>query len=790
MWYNSSLCFSVIAMLVMMRMPASADELSVENGRVRVTVTKESAGYRESYYARSNGAWHLVLQSGSSLRPEPAMMADRRLVSGLVLTARVVRSDASTRQIVLSGGDAPDAFVKTITLYNESPYVGVMVRYALKERRTIEYLLSTYSFKPEGRPYLDWKPLDFVFTPQLRPLPDEVIADHTFRSPALIMQKANIIAALVPDVETIDGRERPLKACADMQVETADAPFFSFGLMNWVRRKEHVFYSHIDTMAVALSGGSLAYGFHLYIAADAAPRRGFEEVVRYHWRENGHRNLLVTPGPQSEPFSRYVHKAWYEYLPQVALDAMYNGKPVTLLRQGRLAWSNKLPLSADNDCWFNVWFNALRTAYGMYLCGRDSGDEHLMHQAERVLNLALSAPQDHGIVPSIFYLDSTGGHWVADQAWGGIGRGEYLPMFHNAWTGYWLLAWIDLVPSRRAEILHFTGAFARFLLEHQEASGVIPSWYQPETLEPADPLRDENSETAGAALFLAEYFAHTKDPESLNGAKRAMEFIFTRMLPENKWYDYETFFSCSRKPLGFFDAYTFQHPQNTLSMQMAAEACAALYAATGEARYKETGSSILDYLCLYQQVWSPQWLSRKLFGGFGVQNTDGEWSDSRQGYFAVTLMKYYELTGRREYLERSVAALRAMFSLFVSPESPITAENYAHGAEDKLAGVTGIHWGTGSSVVSIRIITERYGGAFVNVAHAWGVGIDGCSIPDVAVSRDTVSLRLTDTIATPRKVRVCFGECTAPTYTVMVNGTVVGTYPREDLRKGVDIQID
>ena len=42
-------------------------------------------------------------------------------------------------------------------------------------------------------------------------------------------------------------------------------------------------------------------------------------------------------------------------------------------------------------------------------------------------------------------------------------------------------------------------------------SGVIPSWYAPGTLTPAPELRDENAETAGAALFLAEYARATGD---------------------------------------------------------------------------------------------------------------------------------------------------------------------------------------------------------------------------------------------------------------------------------------
>ncbi len=204
-------------------------------------------------------------------------------------------------------------------------------------------------------------------------------------------------------------------------------------------------------------------------------------------------------------------------------------------------------------------------------------DTSLTAMAERVLNLALLAPQRNGIAPTIFYVDSSGGHWVADHAWGGISHGECYPMFHNAWTSTWLLRWGDLLPSRRKEIVRFAKSFGEFLLKHQRANGVIPSWYDPETLTPAAPLKEENAETAGAALFLAELFERTGERRYLDACGARDEIRASRRLsPRRKWYDFETFFSCSRKPVGFFDTYTQQPPQNTLSMQLAAEACNAL----------------------------------------------------------------------------------------------------------------------------------------------------------------------------------------------------------------------
>ena len=762
-------------------------ETVIENGVVKLSLVKDGQGYKESFYAKSPDGWRLVLQNGSSVRPDPALKATGTGTPEAAIE-KIEKSETET-SVLLKTQSGLHTWTKMITMKKGDPFVHITLHDSIRGNSRVEYFLSTYSFLPDGKKYSEYKPLDFVFTPQLRPEPDEVIADHTFRSPAFMMQKGDIFAALVPDIHSIDGKHRPVKSCADMQVETSSAPFISFGLMNWMRKKAHVFYAHTDSLAVDLSDTSLSFSYYLNISATAPLRRGFQDVVRFAWDQYGHPNFVAPAGPQSQPFSSYIHKAWYKYLPQIALSAKYEGKQVTLLRQGRLAWSNSLPQSADNDSWFNVWFNSLRTAYGMYMHGQQIGDTVLMKQARGVLELALLAPQNQGLAPSIFYTDSSGGHWVADHAWGGISHGEYLPVFHNAWTNYWLLQWSDILPSRKEEILRDTNRFAAFLLANQRESGVIPSWFDPITLAAAETFRDENAETAGAALFLAELYSRTGKEEYLLAAEKAMQYIFTSILPENKWYDFETFFSCSRKQVGFFDTYTQQHPQNTLSMFMAAEACYTLYRLTSESHYKQTGNAILDYLCLYQQVWSPKWLSRELFGGFGVQNTDGEWSDSRQGYFTVTLMHYYELTKQREYFERGVAALRAMFSLFESDDSPRTAENYAHGSSDQLAGITGIHWGTGSSVVSIHIIRQRYGDAFINVQQGWGVGIDGCRFDNVTVDGNAIQFSLIDVVRSPRKIILKFGDLTSNSYRVSMNGTSLGEYSQKHLEEGIEVQI-
>ncbi len=766
----------------------TTSRIEIGNTYVQVMVTREGEGWTESYSVLQGERWVPVLVSGHPLRPDPDVRHDGRYSDCRYTDAYRPPPSSGVHEVVMTGQAGSLSLTKRITVRTGDPFVHVTITAKVAGVINLAHLLSSYTaFPGDSESHRDQRP-DFVFTPQLRPEPQDVIGDHIFRSPALMMQRDTRFVAMLPDPALMNTPRRTVRTGADVQMDGGATPLIAYGFLPWEKRG-HVFYHHADSLAVAVRDTTLSYGYFLYLRGDAPVREGYRDVVRFLWDRIGRANLLAPAGPQTEPFPAYIRKAWKEFVPMVALRTTYRDTPVTLLRQARLAWSNKMHPGADNDSWFNVWFNALRTAYGMALHGASSGDTALSDLAEGVLNLALLAPQEGGIAPSIFYADSTGGHWVADHAWGGIREGRYLPMFHNAWTGVWLLAWSDLVPQRRAEILAFTKRFAQFLTDHQDARGVIPSWYAPQTLEPAPEFRDENAETAGAALFLAEYSRRTGDAAARDAARRAMDYIYTEIEPGHKWFDFETFFSCSRKPVGFFDAYTGQHPQNTLSMHQAAEASLSLFELTRDSLYLRRGEAILDYLSLYQQVWSPRWLSCELFGGFGVQNTDGEWSDSRQGYFAVTYARYYGATGRREYLERAVAALRAMFSLFESPTSPRTAENYAHASQDKLAGVTGLHWGTGSSVVSIHLIAAEYGDAYVDCAGLWGTGIDGCRITDVQMARDTIRVGLVDAVAAHRTVRLVFGNLQQDAATVVLNNSVLGRFDAATLKRGINVEL-
>jgi hypothetical protein len=155
-------------------------------------------------------------------------------------------------------------------------------------------------------------------------------------------------------------------------------------------------------------------------------------------------------------------------------------------------------------------------------------------------------------------------------------------------------------------------------------------------------------------------------------------------------------------------------------MHQAAAGLLALHEVSGDEHALALGRRVLDRLSMYQQVWSPPWLSVSAFGGYGVQNTDGEWNDARQAQFADTHLDFHLATGDAEQLERAVAAAEASFATFFSPANAAVypagwhrepqgaaAENHGHGGRDELNVVSGFDWGSGSALATAAYFESR-----------------------------------------------------------------------------------
>ena len=293
----------------------------------------------------------------------------------------------------------------------------------------------------------------------------------------------------------------------------------------------------------------------------------------------------------------------------------------------------------------------------------------------------------------------------------------------------------DLTPARADEILAFVKPYGDFLVKHQLKTGLIPSWYG-DTFQPRSEFGDFNAETAGSALLLLELSKQTNNKTYLASGLRALDFVTREVLPRERWFDFETFKSCARKSFDFYDHWTAQYPQNNLSTIQAASAYLEASQLTGDRHYKELGTQTLDYLLLTQQVWNNPTFSPKLVGGFTTQNTDAEWSDARQCYAAILLWNYYQATGTLEYLERAIAAARSTFA--VAPW-----ENWAHtGYKDSHGSLTGFHWGTGSAMTSVEMLSPSLGDAFIDLPRKQGAGFNACSLRKLSVNGTEIKFNL------------------------------------------------
>jgi hypothetical protein len=238
---------------------------------------------------------------------------------------------------------------------------------------------------------------------------------------------------------------------------------------------------------------------------------------------------------------------------------------------------------------------------------------------------------------------------------------------------------------------------------------------------------------------LSELYRTSGETKYLDAAERIADFLIHEILPEQRWYDFETFYSCSSKPEGTFDKITGQWPRCTLSMIWAIDGLVSLYEFHPEKRIHEALDAVIDYAGLYQSVWQPHFIvTAYAFGGCISQNTDAEWLDMRQCVFAEAMARAALITRRQDVFERSVAALRAGFAIvnhprhidngiFTKPSYPfgICAENIDHEGLSQLPLRSGADWGEGGALAAAAELLRLLGGMHIDAASHTKIGVDG-----------------------------------------------------------------
>jgi hypothetical protein len=760
-----------LALFATLGVTTSHTQQIISGEKQRVAIEKDSGSLREVFYIKDASVWREALSTDS-----PVIVRTEDGIHSCPITQAAPINEG----LLITGDCGVGIFEQRLMLTAEDDVLDVATRFEVKPGVALRSVEDRYDFMPPRHAAADEHsgPLDFVWSQNIKSEAGDLIPTNCFKSPVVMMQQGNVFAALMPRVNSRHEETRAL----DLDLTSGERPWMVYGAIP-SEPHDHSYFRRAQSELITIAN-TVEYRYSLVLSAQE-PRLGYRRVVRRLWSELGHPALLDSADeqqnalrPELYSFASWREEAWHGYADRVYVEFTCGDRQCGTLTSDRNYlgdWDHPEP-----DAWFNAWFQTLRTAYGWYLHGRSTHDARMMAKAENVLNLALTAPRREGAFASIYLVNQH--KWVTDEGWASYADSYHA--FSMSWTAYWMLRWTeDLTPRRKAEVLRFVKPYGEFLLAHQQASGVIPAWYDAATLKPRVELRDFNAETAPSALLLAELGKSSGDQRYTVAAERAMSFIEREVLPRQRWFDMETFLSCARKNFDFFDKWTAQYPQNNLAEMEAPQAMLLLYETTHKRAYLESGERMLDYLLLTQQVWNNPQFTPKLLGGFTTQNTDAEWSDARQSYAATLLNDYYQATGRVEYLERAVAAARSTFA--VAPW-----ENWAHsGYPDEPGSLTGFHWGTGSAMASVEMLAPSLGDALIDVEAKRGVGFDECTITDVAVKEDAISFRIASP-ATRRSFLVRFrGVQAARLYKVSWNeGEAQTLTGKQLLKRGIEVE--
>lgn len=598
--------------------------------------------------------------------------------------------------------------------------------------------------KPAFRP-------DFFYSPLLTPTDEHVVDMHVFRTPVLMMGDRKRVLCVLPDTDGwTDERNRLVMDLDAGRLE------MKVGI-NTTKIKEHSLY--VGTNEAVLPAGEFRFGFTLWVLTGKDVQNPFRPVLAAYWERYGHVQRTRLPvGKDLIPYVRHTYAwafdRWQEAVWQeFDLNGVRVGAPQMIVKVHQsphyVKENGPTSLLEATAVWNQAWFSSLRSALGVYRWGKKTGDAELIRRAEMTKELALQMPQEDGLFDAVVAVPTetvteNGQTYTRAGSWDRLyfGNSNRNPVTRDlkesprhildmSWTALQMLDWYEYA-EKDERLMDYVGRFVRRLMRLQDARGYFPGWLD-RNCQPLPQLL-QSPESAVSATLLMRYGQLTGQKECVDSALRCADVLLREVVPESRWEDFETYWSCSRfgeEHLGRKFERNGMYKQCSLSPFYLAQMYLKCYQITGKQEYLATGERCLDEMLMYQSSFQPDYMPITTVGGFGVMNGDCELNDQRQALFAPLIVEYGRFMRRDEYVERGYAALEASFSMMYCPENPevrsqweqkwpflnesdfgFMMENYGHGgyANGKSVGIgifTIYDWGNGGASASVMEMLER-----------------------------------------------------------------------------------
>src|SRR5450432_727401 len=743
--------------------------VTLSGAQLRLEARSVNGRLAERYQGKAGNQWITIASSaGETEGPVSVHGAQGEVLAGALRGVSIEQGALVERHSVGS-----TEITRTIKLTDRDGWVHVETR--LEPHGAVELHSVADGFRFEGQPDWSYSPSIGGFNP-----------DAQYKAPLILTQERQRAFGIVPDLAVLS-RESIQPCPHSLDLDVPAGPRLSVGFIPARTWFHSVFVHDLDRTWTAEQ--PFVNSYYLLVTAAAPPGEAFRDAVRLHWEKFGRQELASAAPEQAGTDPAYKSLGlWDDWRNQVwekesraqwltvPLGDGSTGGAVRTTRWGR----------PNPSVYMSSWFNSVRTAVGMTLYARRRPVPELLDLATGTIRLALAAPGRDGAFKCIAVPTDGPVVWAAGDGSGNSVKTGYLG-FDMSWTAYWLLKWRAAGLPLSDDILPRCRRLAEFFMARQLKDGMIPTRFDESGATQAELSRMLMAETGPAALFLLELYSADRNPRYLEAGLRALRFLEREVIPQRKWYDYETFFSCSPRTISL-DRKTGQWPANNLALIPSAGAFLSAHRATGKGEFLTTGEALLDYLLLYQQSWTNPVLENlsgasMLLGGFTTQNSDAEWSDARQSQAGNLILDYYRATGKPEYLERGVSALRSQF-----PISP--SENWAHSGYGRKAGVSSFHWGTGSRMAGIELEEDFLHDAVVDVPSGRAIGVNGIDITGCEIAGGRIRLTMTSPFAWNRKPVVVFrGAVAARQYRIVVNGADLGAFGEKSLAAGIPVPV-
>ncbi len=740
------------------------------------------------------------------------------------------------------------------------------IRYKISNVRKVSFskLIVNYAILLGADP-------DYTWVPHVRPKENLVMGDHIYRSPVIIYKKGKVSFAFIPDLKTLE-QNRPFQTFLDFNLKpkiVGGSPQISYGFGNYKPTEHVLFKQNPNKKWKVKKNTDLTFRYYIITFIDKNVQEILEFINNFFWEKYGRRLLYENLAPQVIPYDINAregfkaiierHKLWGDFklngqecggywqaswmgakktpinfmdpkecnlewqqkrnMTKLVSEETFYSK-IIMYFANRLFWIKRFDkytrhhavIKRNAEIWFNAWFNSMRSAYGFRYFGEIWSDRDLIERGDKILTTFFNLPRENGLSPSVLLPAALGGsEYSVIKGMQGFFYVDYYSIVDCCISTYWALKYSQDFKEKEREIVDISRNLANFLKGIQFENGEIPVYVNFKSSEKTPMISNilKNSASSGAPLmFLTEYFKISKDETIIPVMEKIAKYIQKEIIPEDKWHDFECFYSCTHLPVNFYDSHTKKHVMNGLCIHWCADGMKELYKITNKKEYLILGERIIAVLSLFQQIWRMPYISFNTFGGFCAQNSDAELSDARHGLFVRMYAEYYLLTGKKEYMERAIATQRACWALQFLREYEqqcpgnlkgietldgvdrgIIVENYGHmGYDFRVPGYWMPDWGFGTSVSATAYMKTHFGDLFLDFKEKETWGIDGILTKTFEFQPQKVIIEA-EVIQGKSYIIVKGRDAPAANIDIVLNGKSLAVKSKEEIEQGFLIKL-